>query len=250
MSLGSLVTWLMVFLRGVGIVVLLPELAGRQAPIMVRLALAMCMATLLVGVLPPARVPADAWQLIFSCSGEVVLGLAMGFVGQMAFAAMEVAGRIMSSEVGLSSAPGLAGPDGASGPLSSFVSAFAVVLFFALDGHLAVLGAFARSFSLAAPGHPIVNPGAASLVMDETSHVIELGLRIAAPFVALNFLVTLSFAVLGRAVPRMNVFILSASVRALAGMALLGGAGALLARYLYAEFERMPMRMLELLAQR
>lgn len=250
MSLGLLVTWLMVFLRGVGIVVLLPELAGRQAPIMVRVALAMCMATLLAGVLPPARVPGDTWQLFFSCSGEVVLGLAMGFVGQMAFAAMELAGRIMSSEVGLSAAPGLAGPGTASGPLSSFVSAFAVVMFFLLGGHLAVLGAFARSFALAAPGHPAISPGAANLVMDETSHLIELGLRIAAPFVALNFLVTLSFAVLGRAVPRMNVFILSASIRALAGMALLSGAGALLARYLYAEFDRMPFRVLELLARR
>jgi flagellar biosynthetic protein FliR len=225
-------------------------MAGREAPIMVRVALAMCMATLLVGVLPAARVPTDVWGLVFSCSGEVVLGLAMGFVGQMAFAAMELAGRIMSSEVGLSAAPGLAGPDMGSAPLSSFVSAFAVVMFFALDGHLSVLTAFARSFAIAAPGHPLINSGAASLVMNESSHVIELGLRIAAPFVALNFLVTLSFAVLGRAVPRMNVFILSASVRALAGLALLGGAGALLARYLYAEFDRMPLRMLQLLAQR
>ena len=250
MSLGYLLTWLMVFLRGVGIVVLLPQMAGRQAPIQVRLALAMCMATLLVGVLPPAAVPADLWHLIFASAGEVVLGLAMGFVGQMAFASIELAGRIMSSEVGLSVAPGMAGPDLASAPLSSFVSAFAVVMFFALDGHLAVLGAFARSFALAAPGHPLLGSGAADLVINETSHVIELGLRIAAPFVALNFLVTLSFAVLGRAVPRMNVFILSASIRALAGMALLSGAGALLARYLYVEFDRMPLRMLEILAKR
>jgi flagellar biosynthetic protein FliR len=250
MSLGYLVTWLMVFLRGVGIVVLLPQMAGREAPIMVRLALAMCMATLLVGVVPQASLPANLWQLLFSSAGEVALGLAMGFVGQMAFAAMELAGRIMSSEVGLSVAPGISGPEMASAPLSSFVSALAVVLFFAFDGHLAVLGAFSRSFALAAPGHPLLNPGAADLMMNETSHVIELGLRVAAPFVALNFLVSLSFAVLGRAVPRMNVFIMSASIRALAGLALLSGAGALIARYLYAEFDRMPMRMLELVAPR
>jgi flagellar biosynthetic protein FliR len=250
MTLGYLFTWMMVFLRATGIVVLLPELAGKQAPITVRMGLASCLATLLVGVVPAARIPADTWQLVQQAGGEVLLGLAFGFVGQLVFYAVDMAGRLVASEVGLSAAGGFGGPSGASDPPAAFLGAFAVILFFLFGGHLAVLSAFARSFAFAAPGSPAVSPAAGEMVTVATAHVIELGIQMAAPFLALNFMVSLAFSVLGRAVPRMSVFVISASVRAIAGIALLSGAGALLTRYLFGEFSAIPTQLLQLVAGR
>jgi flagellar biosynthetic protein FliR len=250
MSLGYLDTWLMVFLRAVGVVLLMPQMAGRAPPVMVRIGLGIFLATLLAGVVPPAEMPRDYWDLIASSAGEVLLGLAFGFVAQLTFQTVEFAGHIISSEVGLSASPGIGGPDMASDPMAAFLSSFAVVLFFLANAHQAVLSAFARSFQLAAPGHPLVNLAGGDLLVQGTAHVIEIGVRIAAPFIALNFLINLAFSVIGRAVPRMNVFILSASVRGLAGLGLLSAAGALIARYLFGEFAGLPLQLLQLLRTR
>jgi len=248
MASDLLFTWVMVFFRSLGIVMLIPQMAGRSPPIAVRLGLGMCLATLLSGVVPPAHLPSTGWALIAATAGEVGLGLAMGFIGQLGFQAVELAGRIGSSEVGLSAAPGLNTPQISSEPLAGFLAAFGVVIFFLFGGHLLVLSAFARSFYFAHPGAPLFSSNSNTIVIDATGRVIELGLRMAAPFIALNFLVTLAFSVLGRAVPRIGIFVLSAPVRGLAGLALFASAGGLIARYLYAEFTDLPAKLLQLVA--
>lgn len=244
MPIAYFYTWMLVFLRAMGIVILLPQMAGRSPPIMVRIGLAMGLATLLSGSVPAAPVPLTNWDLIRGAGGEIILGLVFGFVGQLAFLAVDMAGRIASSEVGLSASPGMGTPSIATEPLAGFLSAFAVILFFLFGGHLLVITAFARSFHFAAPGAASLNAESSSLMIEQTAHVIELGLRMAAPFLALNFLVTLAFSVLARTVPRLGVFVLSAPIRGMAGLALFAGAGGLIARYLYTEFQMMPARML------
>ena len=247
MTLGYLFTWLMVFMRSLGVILQLPVLVGRPIPVTARVGICVCIATLLSGVVPVANIPTSMLNLIGATAGEVMLGLAMGFVGRLAFGAIEMAGRTISTEIGLSALPGMGVPEPATEPLAALLSSFAVVLCFMFGGHQLLLGSLARSFRFTHPGSPAFDSMAAESLIGATGHVLELGLRIAAPFIAMNFLVTLAFSALGRAVPKMSVFILSASVRVIAGLGLLGGAGALIARYLFSEFSQVPTRVLQLL---
>ena len=81
----------------------------------------------------------------------------------------------------------------------------------------------------------------------ETATVFVIGILMAAPFIALNFLVNISFAVLGKAVPKMNVFITSFAVRIVCGLALLISSILLITAYVLDHSKRSVLVMLDLI---
>ena len=58
-------------------------------------------------------------------------------------------------------------------------------------------------------------------LIQNSAKILVLGLQMAAPIVAVNFLINLAFAILGKIVPRMNVFVTSFTIRIAAGFLIL-----------------------------
>ena len=245
MPVPVLIAWLLIAIRATAFLMLLPGLTGQPMPVTLRLALALAIATLLAPIIPiPAQTPATLLALAGAVGAEVLFGLLMGFVGRMAFYATEMGGRVIATEIGLTPTPGIEAPTASSEPFAAMLHRFAVLLYFLVGAHLMAVGAFARSFHFAPPGLAGLNPAAADQLIGITGRTIGVGVQLAAPFIALNYLLTFAFGLLGRTVPKVNVFMLSMGARSFAGLALLGGAGVLFARYLLAAFEQLPSDML------
>ena len=243
-----LLAWLMISLRGLGIVLLFPTLGSQNLPVVLRVSLSLGLATILYGIVPHTQtLPPSLFAMVAAAGGELLLGFSMGFVGRLVFATVETAGRMITQEIGLGGMPGIDTPRPSEEPLAAFMAMFAGLLFFLSGAHMGCLAAFARSFDFAPAGAPAFGSVSAESLIVATGRVIELGFRIASPFIAMNFLINLAFSVMGRAVPRMNVFITSFSVRIVVGLSLLSTSGMLLARYLWVEFDNLPSRMLDLL---
>ena len=67
-----------------------------------------------------------------------------------------------------------------------------------------------------------------------------IALQLAAPVMAVSFIVSLVFSVLGRAVPQMNVFHESFTIRTLAGLSVFGVTLQLMAAHIDNYLRRLP----------
>ena len=107
-----------------------------------------------------------------------------------------------------------------------------LLVFFITGIHYDIIKAFVMSFEILPIGQFLISKNPMEQFVQEVSRVFVIGTLMAAPFIALNFLVNVSFAILGKAVPKMNVFMTSFSVRILGGLTLLVASLLLLTSYI------------------
>jgi flagellar biosynthetic protein FliR len=115
-----------------------------------------------------------------------------------------------------------------------------------LDLHHWVLVGFERTYSVLPIGGAHLNGELFKVVLDQTSSIFVVALQIAAPVLAVSFVVTVVFGVLGRAVPQMNVFVLSFSFRIVGGLMVFGFTLQLAAQHVINYLNRLPDDLLHL----
>lgn len=215
--------WMMTFVRAGGLMVLVPVFSGQSVPVMVRVSIAGILAWLVSGFVKIHGAPQDVVSLIVAFSHELFIGLLMGLGMRLVFYAIEFAGQVMSTELGLTMSTEIDPiSHGQSSPVSTALFYFGSLLFFLSGCHHAMFVAFLRSFDLAPVGGFVFTRNVADLFVSSTGKIFLIAVQMSAPLLAVNFVVNFTFMILGRAAPGINVFSESFSVRIVTGTVLLG----------------------------
>jgi flagellar biosynthetic protein FliR len=210
-------------LRISGFMAAAPLVSQGVVPARIRIALTLGLAFLLA---PLAQAPADL--SIFSAVGaltaakELLVGVSIGMVVQLAFEAVALAGQTISMTMGLGFAT-LLDPQrgGSSTVVGQMFTLFALLSYLAVGGHLMLLAALANSFDTLPIGTAAVGRGFLDAVAVWGGRVFESGLLIALPAVIALVIVNMALGVVTRAAPQLNLFGVGFPITLLAGFTIL-----------------------------
>jgi flagellar biosynthetic protein FliR len=234
--------WLLVFLRVGAFLTVLPFFSAVNFPVTLRVALSALTALLLAPLLPPFPLGRlELLPLLGVMIREVGIGLLLGFVSRMVFYAADLAGGVVATEMCLNLGaffnPLNQQSEQAPGMILFFLAS---VVMLTLDLHHWVLAGFERTYAVLPMGGGHLNGALFEAIVLHTSRIFVVGMQISAPIIAVSFVITLVFAMLSRAVPQMNVFILSFSFRIVGGLIVFGFTLQLTAQHVMNYLRRLP----------
>jgi len=180
--------------------------------------------TLSLAVLLGPLVPVPAALSIFSAAGlltavqEILIGVAIGMVMELAFEALTFAGQTISMTMGLGFATLVDPQRGASVPvLGQMFSIMGTLTYLAINGHLVLLGALANSFNVLPIGVANIDKNFLVAVATWGTRIFETGLLVALPAVVALVIVNLALGVVTRAAPQLNLFGIGFTITLLCG---------------------------------
>jgi flagellar biosynthetic protein FliR len=213
---------IMVFVR-VGIVfAVVPFFNAELIPRRLTAALVLVLSLVLEPVVPKPQIGMDELNMstmLLLLLQQLMVGVAIGLAINVIFAGIQIAGELMGFQMGFSIANVVDPITGVTAPITSnllYVTAF--LLFFSFGGHHLLIRALFETFAIVPVGDRLASePFLMSTVM-YAARMFVIGVKVAAPVMGVLLLVNVSFAVIARAVPQMNVFLMAFPINIFIGL--------------------------------
>jgi flagellar biosynthetic protein FliR len=227
-TVASLGAWpavtLLVATRMASLLLMTPLLQALPVPMTIRLLLVLGISACVALPLSAATDwhPHTLAELVPALGAEVAIGAAMGLGVLAAFAAVSIAARLLDVQIGFGIGQVFDPVTRRPVPvLSSLLSTTAVLLFFLLDGHHALLRGLAVSLQMIPPGTAASASVPAAHVLHGMSSIFGAAFSLAAPVVLCLVLVDLAFGAVARNLPQFNLLVLGTPAKILVGLLVL-----------------------------
>ncbi|MGB3393687.1 MAG: flagellar biosynthetic protein FliR [Stenotrophomonas sp.] len=217
-------TVLWVMLRIGAMLVAMPMVGSRSLPARVRAMLALVLAMALAPVVPPV----PAWNgfdaaAVLTIARELAVGVVIGFLLRLIFEAGSMAGELIAQGTGLAFAQ-MSDPlrGGSSGVIGQWFYLLFGLLFFASNGHLALISLLVDSYTALPIGTALPDPHAmAALAPTLMLQMMRGALTLALPLTVAMLAMNLAFGVLAKAAPALHPMQFGLPVSLLLGLVLL-----------------------------
>ena len=216
---SQLLAFILVLVRVGGIISTAPVFGSSNVPPQIKVVLILILALILYPFIPRITIfPDRPDHYIILISSELLIGFILGMIARFLFGAVEFAGTIIGFQMGLGMAIVF---DPQSQEQISLVGRFenitATLIFLAMDGHLIVLQALVRSYSVLPPGGASIGKPLVEKITDLSASVFVIGLQIGAPLIVALFLANAVIGLLARSVPQIQVFVVGFPLTLLLG---------------------------------
>lgn len=219
----TLSDFLLPFLRISGMLISMIGLSARTIPTPVRTLLAVFLTLAILPVMPTVNVPdlfAPASFVIMI--QQVIIGIALGFISAMVLDTFVLAGQIIAMQTGLGFASIVDPVNGISVPaVGQFYLILATLVFWSIDGHLAMIQMMTASFTAFPVGEAWFSAEQYKEIAHWGAWMFISAITVAlAPIVSL-LIVNLAFGVMTKASPQLNIFSIGFSIAQIMGLVII-----------------------------
>ena len=214
---------LAVGLRVSGLMLFAPFFSHTAIPPRIKVGLVIAITAVLYPVYSWHAEPFSLAQWPTLVGGEMLVGIAMGLATNAVIEAAQLAGQVLSIQMGYSLV-NILDPNTQveNQVLAIFHQGAALLIFLSLGVHRWILRAIAQSFDYLPPGTALLTPVLSRALLHEGAIVLELGMQIAAPVLAATLLADVVLGLLGKASPQMPLMLLGPAIKSMLGVVLLG----------------------------
>ncbi len=211
----------LVFARLGSALMLLPGIGEVYVSPRLRLVLALGITLVATPVIAPSlpRLPAGTIQLFLMLGGEIGVGLFLGTIARILLAAVEVAGTIISVNLGLSAAlifnPMLQQQESIT---SAFYSVAGVLIIFLADLHHPMLRALVASYGVFEPGVFFQLGDFSDAVARAVTESFRIGVEMAAPFMIIGTIFYVAVGMISRLTPQLQILFVIQPLQIVAGL--------------------------------
>lgn len=208
------------FFRLASFMMVIPFIGTQLVPARVRMGLALLITVLIVPMIPPVpQVDALSADAVVITLQQILIGVGMGFALTALFQLFVVAGQMIAMQMGLGFASMVDPANGINVPvLAQIYSITITLLYLAMNGHLVAFDVFIESFHTLPIGLEGLGQAGVWSLAHRISWMFVSAMLLALPAVTAVFIVNISFGVMTRAAPQMNIFALGFPIGLIFGL--------------------------------